>query len=80
MRSRQFIFSEDGSCTINWRARGESRTSTGSWSTNASDQTLQLIVEGQSYDYNYEQPNRNTLILTPHNKDGVFNILYFKKD
>lgn len=78
LEDREFIFKEDGEVEIFWRARGETRSTVGTW---AIDQVTSLLtINSTSGISEYYVDNHDTdLVLRSRYPSGLFRALFLTK-
>jgi hypothetical protein len=74
MTGRTFLFNSNGTVTVNWKAQGHPRTSSGTWAV--SGDTLSITIDGEVQQYTYEVAARRHLILRNATQLGFFTNLY----
>jgi hypothetical protein len=79
MRDREFKFEKNGRVIVNWRIKDAAQQSAGRWKIDSQYKKLTLLIDGASFDYSYEHPTGNTLVLKSEESGGYFDILYFNK-
>lgn len=78
MMDRLFVFYEEGHVDISWKVNESSKSITGTWQLNDSNNLLIRIGE-QSTEYKMNSTESNGLALKNPNGKGFFNNLYLTR-
>lgn len=79
MTGREFVFSQDGSITVNWTSRSGPQVSTGSWVIDNPPGDLLITIGEGTTGFSYQFPSQTILILRGKEEKGFFNNLYLEK-
>lgn len=79
MNGREFIFSQNGEITVNWKSRRGQEVSKGQWEKDEPQGKISITINSQASVYDYEFLSVGVLIMRMENKQGFFDNLYLEK-
>ena len=79
MNGREFIFSQNGEITVNWKSHKGQEISNGQWIKSDAERELSITIDNNTSAYDFEFLTSNVLVMRGKNKRGFFDNLYLVK-